>query len=94
MSDSYVSITPHAISFVGRDAVDLFRARTLLTSLRMYARTGMMMTRGLTLTRMLALAGAYTGKRYKRTQITHAIEDLRTWADAFALSLEHRVEGK
>lgn len=89
--DNYVSITPEATAYIGYEAVDLFRSRVLASSLRLYSETGMIPTRGVTITRMLALATHYTGKRYGRgkPQAAIAADDVTLWANAFALSLPH-----
>lgn len=89
MNEDHVSIGPGGISFVGHDAVDLFRARTLASMLKLYAKTGIKPTRGVTLKQMLTLATKYTGQRYASTK-AHALlasDHVKTWADAFALSL-------
>lgn len=90
--DNFVEISEHATSYVGFEAVDLFRARMLASSLRLYAKTGMIPTRGVTITKMLALASHYTGKPYKRGSAAIAADDVKAWADALALALPH-VQG-
>jgi len=94
--DNYVQYNAagEAVSFVGFEAVDLFRARMLASHLKLYAKTGIKPTRGVGLKQMLALASGYTRKRYPNTKAAAiaAAEDVKVWADALALSLPH-VEG-
>lgn len=81
-------------SYVGPDAVNLFRAKLLAESLRMYARCGLIPTRGVTPTRMLAMATEYTGKTYKRGQYVQAADDIQKWADTMAVAIPTTVDGK
>lgn len=53
--DAAGRVTP----YVGEDAVNLFRAKTLVASLRLYARTGIVPTRGVTATRLLDFATGF-----------------------------------
>lgn len=75
-----------ATGFDGAPAVDVFRATVLASSLRLYGRTKMLSTRGLTVTKMLAFATEYTGKIYRRTQAGALIaaDDVNAWARAAA----------
>lgn len=97
MTDSYIK--HHAgggTSIVGPDAMALFRAVSLKSSLQLYQKTGLIPTRGVTLTVMLKLAGQYSGKTYKRTEIDKAKADLQKWIDTMkaALPIEHEGEKK
>lgn len=74
-------------SFVGPDAVNLFRAITLRSALSMYAKIGMVPTRGVTATSMLAMATTYTGKKYKRGQHQQAADDMVTWIETMKAAL-------
>ena len=76
----YLTRTNNGQSFVGSD-VDIFRVLMLATSLRGYAKHGMLPTRGVTITSMLKMASQFTGKPYKRTQIEQAAIDLTEYAD-------------
>lgn len=78
MDDSYISGGPGGVSFVGHDAVHLFRAVTLKHAILMLAK-GIVPTRGLTSKRALVMAGEYTGMRYKRGQHEEAVRDLDIW---------------
>lgn len=90
-NDSHISVSESATCFVGRDAVDLFRAVTLASALKLYANHKMIMTRGLTPARLLTLATEYTGKTYKRGEHRQAATDVQVWADTMkaALPVEH-----
>lgn len=75
-------------TLVGPDAVNLFRAATLKSALNLYARTGMLMTRGATPTRLLQMAKEYTGKTYKGAdKYTAAAADVGVWIDTMKAAL-------
>ncbi len=63
-------------SFNGENAVDLFRIRVLSSGLGLLSK-GISPTRGFTLSKALLMATQYTGKKYKRTQVEQAREDLK-----------------
>lgn len=92
MNDSRIIISPHATTYAGRDAVDLMRARVLASSLKLYAKCGLLPTRTMKITALLKLATAYTGRPYKRSEAMRASDDVFIWANNFALSLPHIVE--
>jgi hypothetical protein len=75
------------ITMAGRDAVNLYRAITLRQALAMYAKTGMLMTRGATPTVILKLASEYTGKAYKRGQHLQAAADVQVWIDTMKAAM-------
>lgn len=83
------------VSAHGKDAMRWMNAIYLKASLKLYADTDgkIIPTRGMTITKMLALAGKISGKRYKRSQVNDAITDLAEWIDAMksALPIENRV---
>ena len=60
----------HAVSFAGREAVEVFRVASLISAIRFSLKTGgkMQITRGFTLTKGLKMASQYTGRPYKRTE--------------------------
>lgn len=64
------------IAFSGEKAVDIFRIRVLSSGLTLLSK-GITPTRGLTLSKALKMATEYTGKKYKRTEIETAREDLK-----------------
>lgn len=73
--------------YSGPDATNLFRARLLVSSLRMFASCGMLPTRGVSGKMMLAMAGEYTGKKYKRGQASVAADDVAVWCDTMVAAL-------
>ncbi len=75
-----VSKSGAATSFVGPDATELFRAVVLKSGIGLLQK-GIQPTRGLTLTKALAMVERYTGKKYKRTQSDQAIADLVVWIE-------------
>lgn len=68
-------------ALVGRDAIELMRVQTIISGIRMNIQSGgkMQLTRGANITRLLQLAGQYTGKTYKRSQKQQAMDDLQKW---------------
>ena len=75
------------ISLVGPDAINLYRAVMLASSLRLYAKTGMIPTRGVTAMVMLKIAKEYTGKTYKRGQYEQAAQDVDVWVQTMKAAL-------
>jgi hypothetical protein len=82
MDDSYIEARNGATTFVGADAVRLYQVTALKHALILYMRSGIIPTRGMTITKMLASAGSVMGKRYRRGQLRQAIADLETWIAA------------
>lgn len=82
-----------ASSFVGPDAVALFRAATIASGLRLYAKTGMRPNRMWTPTAMLAAATGITGKKYRRGEYAKAAEDVSKWVAEMKAALPV-VEGR
>lgn len=81
MPDSYLSTGPAGQSFVGPDAIKLYRAIVLRSALRLFGH-GIKPGRGYTLAKTLAAASAITGTTYAgKRDIERAREDLRTWAE-------------
>ncbi len=75
-------------TLVGPDAVNLYRAIHVQSALLMYAKTGMLMTRGATPTVLLRIAKEYTGKDYKgKDKYTQAADDVRVWIDTMKAAL-------
>lgn len=81
------------VSFVGYDAVHLYRAKLTKVALRAHQRTGLMVTRGATKRRLLDLIQSYTGKIYKRTQVEAALQDLEQWIVACEAAMPVTVDG-
>lgn len=80
-----------AVSFVGKEAVDTYRLGLLISGIKMHMRCGMIPTRGLTITRMFAIAHSYTGKHYKRGQHQRAIDELQVILDYAKNSIKHKT---
>lgn len=91
--DSYLTAREGKVTgYVGKDAVELFRAIAIRGGLQMYAKCGMIPNRGWTITKMLAAAGGVTHKKYRRGQAQLAADDLTKWIDTMraALPVEHQ----
>ncbi|UTC28480.1 hypothetical protein GURKE_04780 [Brevundimonas phage vB_BpoS-Gurke] len=72
-----------AVTFDGRDAVKLYGLVSLRAAIKLHRDTGMIPTRGVTITKMLASASTVTGKAYKgKTKHDAAIADLTATIDA------------
>ena len=91
--DSCIIVGKEGTTFVGRDATELVRAVMLANSLRLYVKSGIIPTRGVTITRMLQMAHRYTGKAYKRGQAALAAADVAVWIETMksALPVEERT---
>ena len=89
MTDSYVRINEkgEATTYAGPDAVNLHRAITLKTAIKLYDKSGIIPTRGMTITKMLALVKQYTSKKYKTTQKKQAIQDLEKWIETMKAAM-------
>lgn len=79
--DSYINAGAGGTSFVGPDAVELFRAITLRNGISMHQKCGMIPTRGMGIVNMFKLAHQYTGQKYKRGEHQRAIDDLTVWIE-------------
>ena len=86
MSDSYVTIRPGSMSYVGQDATRLLHAKTVYHALKA-CKVGMRLTRTATPTRTFESAGKITGKTYKRGQYDQAMTDVRQWIVAMEAAL-------
>ena len=88
MSDSSVTVYGNGgASFVGPDATNLLRATMLRSSIKLHRDCGMIPTRGVTITKMFAMAKGYTGKSYKRGAHNAAIADLTVWIETMKSAL-------
>lgn len=90
MNDSYVATRNGKVSaLVGPDAVNLFRAIQLKGAIKLYRQTGMIPTRGVTITKMLEIATKdYTHKAYKGKNKCEAAEaDLQEWVEAMKAAM-------
>ncbi|WCD44239.1 hypothetical protein Lumi_100 [Xylophilus phage Lumi] len=89
--DTRPDITNHpggGFTVQGADGIKYFKACTLKGAIKMYALTGMIPTRGVTITKMLALAKEFTGKDYKRGQAMIAHADLEVWCSTMKSALK------
>lgn len=86
-NDSYIAVTTAGTSFVGRDATSLYAAMTLASGLRLYAKSGIKLSRMHTPGNMLAAATRVTGKQYKRSQYLSAAADLDQWINTMRAAL-------
>jgi hypothetical protein len=93
--ESYVEVGENgAVSFVGRDAVELMRLRVLQSSIKMHRDLGMIPTRGMGITQLLGIVSEYTGKAYKgKRKHDEALADLDQRIAAWEASLEVRARG-
>lgn len=87
--DSFIKHTSSGPMFVGPDAVRLQQAITLRSAIKMYVMSSgqIIPTRGMGITKMLALATTITGKPYKRTQTAEAQQDLHIWIETMKSAL-------
>lgn len=81
MNGSITQTETGAIVFAGGDAVQVFRAKTIASALRLYAKTGIKANRAYTPTNMLAAASQITGIKFKRGQFEQAAQALTDWAN-------------
>lgn len=70
--NSQISIMEGGTMFTGPDSIALYRAIALRGALKLYARSGILPTRGMTITKMLKAATEYTGKDYGRGNVNKA----------------------
>lgn len=85
--DSQITISNGATTIEGPDAIECYRAFVLASSLKLYAKTKIIPTRGVTITRMLEMATRYSGVKYKRGQAMEAAEDVEMWAKVMKSAL-------
>lgn len=76
-----------AMSFNGYDATNLYRANVIRQGIKLHMATGMILTRGATITKLFGMASEYTGIKYKRGQHEKAIADMTAWIDAAKASI-------
>lgn len=81
----------NAVTFAGEDATRLFAAATLRSALGLL-KAGIQPTRGYTMTKALNGATLFTGKRYRRTQVDEAREDLRIWCETMKAALPKEIQ--
>ena len=74
-------------ALVGKDAVELMRVQSIIQGIKLHIKSGVMITRGMGITKLLALATIYTGKKYKRTEGEQAMQDLNVWFQTMKSSI-------
>lgn len=62
-------------------ATRIFSAMAIRKAIQLYASTGIIMTRGMTINKLLRSATNFTGKRYTASKKDKAIADLTAWID-------------
>lgn len=75
-----------AVCFAGRDAVEVFRAASLSSAIGLLSK-GIKPARGWTMTKALAAAERYTGRKYKRTEHEQARKDINVWVQTMKSAL-------
>lgn len=79
-----------AVSFVGHDATQLYRAAATKAAIKMHKVCGMIPTRGVTITVLFKIASEFSGKKYKRGEHDKAIADLDVWIQTMKAALPTR----
>lgn len=80
MSESHIERhASGAVSFVGPEAVAIYRATVVASALRLYAKARIRVNRAYTPTAMLAVASEVTGRTFKRGQYLEAANALDEW---------------
>ena len=90
MEDSHIVYSKsrkEATSYVGRDATTLYRVNMIKVSIKLWIKTGMMPTRGVTISKLLKMAEQYTGRKYKKSEAAYAVEDLHNWVSTMVSAL-------
>ena len=88
--ESYITYSKgrkEAISYVGKDATELYRVNMLKVSIKLWSKTGMMPTRGIGIKKMLKMAEVYTGRKYKTSEAAQAVDDLHNWVTCMISAL-------
>lgn len=94
MRESEIIVSKGTEVYSGPDAIKLYAAKSLIFGLRVYARTGLIPTRGVTISVMLKQAKEYTGKDYKRGDALKAADDVHKWAAEMQAALPTTIEGE
>jgi hypothetical protein len=82
------------VTITGKDGMNFYRAVTLKSMIGLHQKTGLIPTRGVSITRMFAMATEYTGKHYKRGGHDEAIADLSVWIETMRAALPITKEGE
>lgn len=88
MTDSAITLHKDGgVTFTGPDAIELYRAHHIKTGIAGWIKFKMIPTRGATLTKMLAMATTYTGKKYTTKRAAEAVADLDAWLSTMCAAL-------
>jgi hypothetical protein len=85
MNDSQVTISNGGVMYSGPDAVNLARAITVRSALKL-AKVGLSI-RGANKTQLLKIASEYTDRQYKRGQYDLAISDITVWIETMKTAM-------
>lgn len=77
----HIEVQNGITSFVGKGAVDIYRATAIKCALSLYHRTGLKANRAYTPSAMLRAATDITGQSFKRGQYIEAVRALDTWIE-------------
>lgn len=77
----HIEVQDGITSFVGPNAVAIYRATAIKCALSLYHRTGLQANRAYTPSAMLRAATDITGKSFKRGQYIEAMQALDAWID-------------
>ncbi len=88
MTDSYIERRQSGTAYVGPDAVQYFRVKSLRGALSLWAK-GLKPGRGVRLRDLIDAATEITGKRYPKrvSHIPFILEDLDVWISAMQSAL-------
>ncbi len=92
-TDSEITFSPGGTTYSGKDAVNVVAMFALWSSLNLWRKTGMIPTRGYTITKMLARATGWTGKKYPRNKngAWQAANDVKLLADELKAAIPQTV---
>lgn len=79
-------------TFTGEKEVNTFVLVILKAAIKLYVNTGMKANRAYTPSNMLAKAGEFTGKIYKRGQLPIALADLQAKYDEILAARQKEVD--
>lgn len=74
-------------TIVGQSAMRLLHAAHVKTAISLHKKTGLIPTRGVTITKLFQMATAITQKPYKRGEHDKAVADLQVWIDTMRAAL-------
>lgn len=96
MDKSEITHSKGGTVYSGPDAVRYFGAMQLKLAIRLYRKTKIIPTRGMSISRMLKLAKPFTGKRYANSAAgwEKCEADLQVWCDTMRAALPETREGE